>query len=241
MQNIIENNFINFSDENIEVHFSLGDVDYNKSTESGRENINNLKDIFSLDSIKYISQVHSDKIISLKDKSEDTSKVEADAIVTDITDVGIGVFYADCVPVILYDKESGTTAAVHSGWKGTYMEIAKKTVLRMVTDYKVNVENLKVIIGPHIRECCYEISEDLKSQFNGKESFKGVSLFKDRNLSLEKAITKSLSDAGIKEENIVSLDYCTFCEKDIKLHSYRRDGSLAGRCYAFIVKKSWGD
>jgi uncharacterized protein, YfiH family len=237
MKNKIMRDFISVVDENYEVYFSIGDKDYSKSTVHGKANIKNLEDIFSMDSIKYMSQVHSDNIIKLINIEEDTSKLEADAIITSLKNTGIGVFYADCVPVILYDKLTGILAAVHSGWRGTYEEIVKKTVLVMENEYNCKASDIKVIIGPHIHDCCYEVSEELKTQFTDKESLRGVNLFKGRNLSLKKAIKKGLSDLGVEEENILTLDYCTCCEKNIKLHSYRRDGINSGRCYGFIVKK----
>ncbi|MDD7793642.1 peptidoglycan editing factor PgeF [Clostridium sp. 'White wine YQ'] len=237
MQSKTMKDFIGIVDDNYEVYFSIGEKSYSKSTENGKANIKSLEDIFSMDSIKYISQVHSDRIINLINIKEDTSKLEADAIITGLKNTGIGVFYADCVPVILYDKSTGIIAAVHSGWRGTYEEIVKKTVLSMESEYSCKASDIKVIIGPHIHDCCYEVSEELKTQFIEKDSFRGVNLFKGRNLSLKKAIIKGLNDLGVEDENILTLDYCTCCEKDIKLHSYRRDGINSGRCYGFIVKK----
>ena len=72
------------------------------------------------------------------------------------------MFTADCVPVILVDKENEAIAAIHSGWKGTFSSIVTETILRMKEEYNSKAENIVAYIGPHIRQCCYEVSEDLK-------------------------------------------------------------------------------
>ena len=229
--------FIYYKDGNFEIYFSIGEKNYNKKLECGRKNIESLAEEFNLKFIKYLTQIHSDKVIQVTDMNEDVRNEEADGMISSLNNIGLGVFYADCVPVIIYDKIKGVIAAVHSGWKGTYGEIVKNAVNVIINNYDSKASDIKVIIGPHIRQCCYEISEELKEKFNSKESFSEVELFEGRNLSLEKAIIKSLIDKNIEYENIECVDICTCCEKNIKLHSYRRDGLEAGRCYAFVVKR----
>ena len=149
----------------------------------------------------------------------------------------IGVFTADCTPVIIVDDKKKVIAAIHSGWKGTFKSITKKTVEKMVTEYKVNVRDLKVFIGPHIRQCCYEISEELKEKFINEKDIDENKLFQGRNLSMEECILKDLRDLGIKEDNINSLNLCTHCEKGIKLFSYRASNGDYGRLFAFVFIK----
>lgn len=237
MTKINNEEFISFSDDKFEIYFSIGDKNYNRKLEKGRNNIEKLKDIFELSSIKYLTQIHSDKIINVSNVNEETNSEEADGLITILKNVGVGVFYADCVPVILYDKVNEVISAVHSGWRGTYDEIVNNAISMMKDRYKSKEEDIKVIIGPHIRQCCYEVSEELRDKFNNKESFQGENLFEGRNLSLEKVILKTLRNNRIKEENIQTIKLCTCCDTNNKLHSYRRDGNEAGRCYSFIVKR----
>ena len=87
---------------------------------------------------------------------------EGDAIITNVKNVIIGVFTADCVPVILVDEENKVIAAIHSGWRGTFESITLKTIKKMKEEFNTNEINIKAYIGPHIRKCCYEVSEELK-------------------------------------------------------------------------------
>lgn len=237
MKSIYSEQFIEIKDECFEIYFSIGDKDYNRKSDVGRSNIENLVNKFNLDSVKYLTQVHSSKVIDLVNKNRNLKDEEADGIVSSLSNVGIGVFYADCVPIILYDTTNGCISAVHSGWRGTYDEIVKNAIKIMIESYNCQTQNIKVIIGPHIRQCCYEVSEELKESFQMKTSFNKEELFNGRKLSLEKAIMKSLIDEKVSGENIHSINLCTCCEENIKLHSYRRDGIDSGRCYAFIVKR----
>lgn len=233
----IDKNFISFKDDEFEIYFSIGDRDYNKNIPKGRSNIQRLKEEYNLQGIKYLSQVHSEKVIEIFQEDKDVTEEEGDALVTNLTNVGIGVFYADCVPVILYCKKKKVMSAVHSGWKGTYGEICKNAIKLMTDKYYCKVEDIKCIVGPHIRQCCYEISEELRDKFLEKFPAKDGELFNGRNLSLEKVILITLKKSGIIDENITTLNLCTCCESKVKLHSYRRDGIKAGRCYSYIVKK----
>ncbi len=236
MKELIKNNmkFLSFNDDNIFIKFStaFNGVDFKKSTEEGIKNIEKLKDTFKLDDIFYLNQIHSDKIIECRDNSiSPKGDIDGDALIIDRKNIGIGVFAADCTPVIIYDKEKQVIAAIHSGWRGTFDEISKKTCENMINKY--NCKNLNVIIGPHIRQCCYEVSVDLAQKF--KEKF-GVECINGRNLSLEKCIIKQL-ESVVKKENIQCLNKCTFCDPSVELHSFRKMGKDSGRLFAFIFIK----
>lgn len=236
MRELIKDNmkFLSYDDDNIFINFStaFNDVDFKKSTLEGVNNIERLKELFHLDEIFYLNQIHSDKIIDcIKDPTILKGNVDGDALINNKENIGIGVFAADCTPVIVYDKEKRVIAAIHSGWRGTFAKITKKTCEYMIDRYNCN--NLNVIIGPHIRQCCYEVSIDLAEKF--KEKF-GDEVVSDRNLSLEKCIIKQL-EGIVNIENITCVNKCTYCDKDIKLHSFRKDGKDSGRLFAFVFMK----
>ena len=72
----------------------------------------------------------------------------------------------------------------------------------MKESFDIDIKKTKVFIGPHIRQCCYEVSEELKEKFLNKTKIKEEKLFKNRNLSMEECILKDLRELGIEEENI---------------------------------------
>lgn len=226
--------FLNYNDEKFSINFStaFNNVDFKKSTMDGKKNIERLKELFKLDEILYLNQIHSDKIVDCtKNSISPKGDIDGDALIINKENIGIGVFAADCTPVIVYDKEKRVMAAIHSGWKGTFHEITKKTCEYMIENY--GCKDLKVIIGPHIGQCCYEVSVELAEKFKGKF---GEDVVSKRNLSLEKCIVKQLKDI-VNIQNITFVNKCTYCNEDVKLHSFRKTGEDSGRLFAFIFMK----
>lgn len=223
--------------KNIKIVFTTAEKDrsFNRFLEDGLNNLESLKGEFCLDSLNFIKQIHSDYIVSYKGKS--IKEEEGDAIITQKAKTGIGVFTADCVPVIIFDEESKAIAAIHSGWKGTIKSITKKTLEKMIIDYNININTTKIVIGPHIKNCCYEVSEDLKEKFLNTTKINEKKLFNDRNLKLEECILKDAREIGILEENIYSLDLCTHCSQEIKLFSYRKSIGTYGRMFSLVFQK----
>lgn len=224
--------FISFKDGNINIKFStaLNDVNYKKEEEEGKSNLEELKNIFDLDKVIYVNQIHSADFIDATGENFKGNK-DCDALITKDKNTLIGVFTADCVPVIAYDKEKEIIAAIHSGWKGTFNKIVRNTCKYMKENY--GCEDIKVIIGPHVKECCYEVSEELVDKFRsefGKEVCTG------RMLNLEKCVRVQLKGI-VKESNIESLNICTYCENEIKLHSYRKEQEKSGRLFSSVFIK----
>ena len=231
--------FLVIEGEKVDVVFSTAkdSRSFNRNTEEGQKNINSLKEDFNVNEVVYLHQIHSDNVFVFEGDVEEFREYEGDSIITKEEKVIIGAFTADCVPVILVDEREGVIAAIHSGWKGTFNSITKKTIEKMIQEYDVKIENIKVYIGPHIRQCCYEVSEELKESFLNKTKINENELFKGRNLSMERCILEDLRNINIKEDNIYTINLCTYCEKDIKLFSYRKSVGTYGRLFTFAYKK----
>ena len=136
----------------------------------------------------------------------------------------------------MLDENTGVSAAIHSGWRGTYDSITYKTIMKMKQEYGVNEKNIKAFIGPHIKKCCYEVSKDLRDKFEKRKiNINKEKLFKGNNLNLEACIIDDLEKAGVINDNISLLNLCTYCSEDVKLHSYRKSEGSYGRMFAFIT------
>ena len=232
--------YLIFENENYKVVFSTAKQgkNFNRHTEDGRKTLDNLKNEFEVEEVLYLRQIHSDKIVSYKCQDKDEFiEMEADAIITKTKNVAAGVFTADCVPILLVDEKKKICAAIHSGWKGTFNSITKKTINKLKQEYKSDEGDIKVFIGAHIRKCCYEVSEELKEKFINEKQIDENKLFNQRNLSLEECILNDLREEGIDENNIISLNLCTNCTEEIKLHSYRKSKGDYGRLFSFIILK----
>jgi YfiH family protein len=209
---------------------------FNRNTSEGVTELNSLKEEFNVKDVVYLKQIHSDKILRYSSNGENIKDQEGDALITNEKNIIIGVFTADCVPVILVDEKKEVTAAIHSGWRGTFESITLKTIEKMKDEFNIDVSNIKAYIGPHIRKCCYEVSDELKVKFlEKKNDINEKELFNGKNLNLETCIIDDLKKAGVKDHNISSIDLCTYCSSDIKLYSYRKSEGTYGRMFSFIM------
>ena len=126
--------FIIFDEEKYKVLFSTAENNrnFNRHTEDGVKTLQQLKEEFNIDDVIYLRQIHSDIIYKYTgNNKKDFIENEGDAIITNVKNTAIGVFTADCVPVILVDTKKNVAAAIHSGWKGTFSSITAKTIDRL--------------------------------------------------------------------------------------------------------------
>ncbi|QGU95271.1 peptidoglycan editing factor PgeF [Clostridium bovifaecis] len=226
--------FIGFEDEKFHIYFSTAEknLNFNKNTSEGISNLENLRIWFGLDSIGYLNQTHSDIVYAYDEEVHD-----GDAIITDKKNIGIGVFTADCIPILIYDKDKEVIAAIHSGWKGTLKCIVQKAIDKMILKYNTDARDLVVYIGPHNMQCCYEVSDDLIEEFKKQEIYQNINIAKNRNLSLQSCIISQLLEKEVNLEQINPLNICTYCSNEYSLHSYRKDKEESGRMFSFIFIK----
>lgn len=147
--------------------------------------------------------------------------------------VGVGIITADCVPVLLCFPDSGCVCAVHAGWRGTSLRAVGDCVGAVCEKYSLKPQDAVAVIGPAIWGCCYEVRDDVASQFvsrfSGEEDWlleKGDGKFL---LDLVELNRIELCDAGVRQVEI--MDLCTCCQG---LPSYRRDGSGTEKMISFV-------
>jgi YfiH family protein len=186
----------------------------------------------SKDNIYLPIQKHTNKIHIL---DSDNRPVIADAVITDKKHVLIGVLVADCVPILLHDKLRGVIGAVHAGWRGTATQILKKTIMTMQERFRSLPEDISVAIGPSIRQCSYEVDEDVNiavQEATGEGDYyrrQGNKYYVD----LSSANRIQALSMGVPSRNIWQSDECTFCRPE-KYYSYRYSGGSSGRQGGFI-------
>ncbi|SHJ44134.1 conserved hypothetical protein [Hathewaya proteolytica DSM 3090] len=234
LKNIGGYEFIEFNCGNMYGYFSTakGGLCFNKNTPDGIENLNNLKKWFGKDKLSYLSQIHSDITMVADDNI-----YEGDGLITHESNRIIGVFTADCVPIILMDEEHRCIAAVHSGWKGTAKNIVVKSLKKMESQYGTKPQYTKVFIGPHINKCCFQVGSEVIEEFQKNPLFNSSMVINESYIDLYAYIKTTLIDQGIKEDNIYNVDVCTYCNTDFSLHSYRRHKKGYGRMFSFAFIK----
>jgi YfiH family protein len=193
----------------------------------------------SQDNIYLPIQKHTDKVLIL---DYDIEPKIADAVITNMKDVLIGVQVADCVPVLLYDKKTHAAGAVHAGWRGTAQAILKKTIKAMVERFYSMPSDIMIAIGPAIRWCCYGVGyEVIEAVEKVTGSITEVKNSKDYIikrgdkycLDLPTANKYQALSLGVPLENIWMSDECTFCLPE-KYYSYRYAKGTTGRQCGFI-------
>jgi len=186
---------------------------------------------FNIKNLTSNIQIHSD-IVNKIDEDNIRQKKDGDALITNIVNVPLLIFTADCVPIAIIDKKHKAIGLAHAGWRGTYNLIAKKTIEEMTKNYNTNPEDLVCIIGPSIGPCCYEVSQELVEKFNINFTNSTEKLYTIENgkykLDLWKINEYIIKECGVKDENIINLKICTSCNSD-KFHSYRKHNQTPKR------------
>lgn len=204
-------------------------LDFNIISEEGRKNLENIKSWFNVNEVGFLKQIHSNYVFNYNGEIN-----EGDALITNQLNTAIGIFNADCVPIMIYDNKNRICASVHSGWKGTLYKVVIKTIEKMEQEYNSNTEDMIIYIGPHNRSCCYEVGRDLIDLFKEDELYRGIEIKNKDNLNIEVCIKRQLQYKGVLNSNIHSLNICTYCNNDLTLHSYRKNKQSYGRMFSFI-------
>jgi hypothetical protein len=144
-----------------------------------------------------------------------------DALWSDEPGVSLAIKIADCLPVSLIDPVQAVIANVHSGWRGAVQRITAAAI--DASDVDPNVAY--AYLGPSIRVCCFEVGEEVASQFDAR--------YVDRtrakaHVDLVAFTTDILRNRGVADERISDSGLCTRCDGSV-FHSYRRDGKGGGR------------
>ena len=128
-----------------------------------RQLSSNFDDVKILERDLYtLKQIHSNKVVTVFDKSKD--KMEADAVVTDTTNIILGILTADCAPVLFADENAQIIGAAHAGWKGACSGILENTVCEM-EKLGANINNITAVIGPTISQESYEVGAEFYNYF----------------------------------------------------------------------------
>jgi YfiH family protein len=200
-----------------------------------------------------LNQTHSEKIYCLDRFIPDDSIKTADALITRLPEILLGIQVADCLSILVADPSSRVIAAIHAGWRGLLKGVVPKTISLMQSNYSVNPKNCIAVIGPSIGSCCYQVGDEVANAF--LELFKkqggifdpkvnslphSMELYnrpiynpKTRTLNLSAACRFQLQSCGLTPDKVSSDPPCTFCHNKV-FFSYRRGKGRTGRMLAII-------
>lgn len=194
-------------------------------------------------SLCLVTQVHGRAVARVRDglAAAALAEVKADGLCTDVAGAALGVFVADCVPLVLADPRTGACAAVHAGWRGVVAGVAGAAVAEMAAAYGSRPEDLRVAMGPAIGVCCFEVGEEVASAFAGLRPGGGAGVIDPRSgakphIDLRRALTLELLGLGIPGGQIEAATFCTRCDPAGRFYSYRRDNTRTGQHLAVITR-----
>ena len=180
-----------------------------------------------------LKQTHSSIVRDMTDTWSSNEPLEGDAAVTAVRGAVIAIQTADCVPILIADRNARVVAAVHAGWRGTAARIAQHTVEFIAEKYSVSPSDLTAVIGPHNAVCCYEVGDDVVEAIGEPKAFLRHPDWTKPHFNQALANQSQLIEAGIPEAQIVTSNLCTQCRADL-FFSYRREGARTGRLLSII-------
>jgi YfiH family protein len=187
-----------------------------------------------------VKQVHGDRLLNPQEIANPET-AEADGIITDSSGQAIWVASADCTPVLIGDRSTGRTVAIHSGWRGTAQGIVPKAVKRLLNT-GTDIDNLVLALGPAIDGEVYQVDAEVATEV-------GLSLFPQETnpdqiladlfalapsplfadeekgkvrLDVRQVIYHQLQQLGISDGQIAIAPFCTYQQAE-HFFSYRRE------------------
>ncbi len=167
-------------------------------------------------------QVHGAHAVTVEAPWEMGSGPEADAMVTHMPGIVLGILTADCVPVLFADAQARVIGAAHAGWKGAHRGILGATVEAMQA-LGARPERIAAAVGPAIAQDSYEVGDDLRETLLAEAKGNAVYFIPNANarwqFDLKSYVVGKLGASGVETINLLALD--TFSDKDA-FFSYRR-------------------
>lgn len=193
---------------------------------------NLIKDL-NIDNYYILKQIHSNKVFDITNIPKN---YEGDGLITNKSNIALVTKSKDCNSIFIIDTKNKIIDNIHSGWKGTLKSIITIAINQMKEKYKSASKDIKIVFNPSIRECCFEVDNDVYDLFIKK--YKDKSYYKKisnkYHINLVRIIKDDAKKLGIKEENIIDNNICTLCNR--KLFNSHRNNDIELN-YALIIKR----
>ncbi len=167
-------------------------------------------------------------------RASKTTYPDTDGLI--LTDKNLAIFlnFADCTPLIFYDRVKNIGAVSHAGWRGTAENIATKTLQLMTEDFGCNAVDISAVIGPAISMCCYNVGKEVLEKLQQTVSdFSGLSEEREGEIyvDLKKINARQIEEFGVSRIDVCP--YCTVCD-NANFFSYRKENATTNRHSAVL-------
>jgi YfiH family protein len=202
-----------------------GGIGSNDAPENVRENRARMAASLGVAPTHFVScyQIHSPNVVVAAEPWTRENTPRADAIVTRVPGLAVGVGTADCGPILFADAEAGVVGAAHAGWKGALTGVLEATVAAME---KLGAARARIAaaIGPLIRQPNYEVGAEFVDRFTAQDAanarfFAPSARENHAMFDLPGYIKARLERAEI--QGVEDLGLCTYAEP-ARFFSYRR-------------------
>jgi YfiH family protein len=168
-------------------------------------------------------QIHSPEVVIAERAWTHADRPKADAIVTNVPDLAIGVSTADCGPLLFADEKARVIGAAHAGWRGAITGVIEATVAAME---KLGAERSRITaaLGPLIRQQNYEVSQNFVDEFLRDDEgharfFSPAGRAGHAMFDLPAFVEQRIRQSGIGA--FEDLRLCTYADPE-RFYSYRR-------------------
>ncbi|MDF2367796.1 peptidoglycan editing factor PgeF [Sneathiella sp.] len=177
----------------------------------------------SAEALRTVYQIHSTEVLVLDNDQELTPRPKADAMVTKVPGLALGILTADCVPVLFADMENGVIGAAHSGWKGALGNISACVVEEM-TNLGASKQNIRAAIGPAIAQVSYEVGPEFPAPFLKQDPAAEKFFIPSENPERHMFDLTGFVRAALEKLEIGGIDHLDndTCTEEDQFFSYRR-------------------
>ncbi len=202
------------------------------NSENVNENRNKLKHNINLSSEPvWLNQTHSNKIIDLNDL--DSKDADGSYLAIKNTPSPIcTILTADCLPILICNKQGTEIAALHAGWRGLLNGIIESGISK----FKSDPMDLLAWFGPAMGPNVYEVCEEVREEFvNLDEKMKEAFTPKEKKYLMNIYLVAKIQLNALHVNNIYGGNLCTYSDEK-QFFSYRRHNQT-GRMASLI----WSD
>ncbi|WP_133128197.1 peptidoglycan editing factor PgeF [Legionella nagasakiensis] len=173
----------------------------------------------------WLEQTHSNRCVIVEEESERV----ADAAITRHKIYPLVIMTADCLPIVLCDRQGTEIAAIHAGWRGLVSGIIENTLARM----RSSREHLMAWIGPAICQSCFEVGDEVREAYINCYPYTKDAFRKHA----ERWLTNlpQMAELIFKACGLTAVYHASACTLELKkqFYSYRRE-SQTGRMATLI-------
>ena len=194
------------------------------------------REVPDLKLVARLNQVHGN-VVHAATRDTAALRPPGDGLVTAEPGVMLGIFSADCVPILMADSKRKIASALHAGWRGVIADIADAGVRAMV-QLGARASDIRAAMGPSIGSCCFEVDAELGDRFGreieGAQNHTRAGRPGKAVIDLRAVVRDQLERAGLSPANIANVGPCTRCAPGRFFSRRAAGGTTTGLQMSFV-------